>query len=72
VLQRGADGGVQLGDGVDAAGGSEVEGELIHYLMVTEGQAMGGLPVVPEMCVYSKTAIACFSFRPTSTWKYAS
>jgi len=28
--------------------------------------------VVPEMCVEAKTAIACFSFRLTSTWRYAS
>jgi hypothetical protein len=30
------------------------------------------LRVVPEGCVEAKTAIACFSFRPVSTWKYAS
>src|ERR1039457_5086215 len=34
ILQRRADGGVQLADGVDAAGGGEVEGELVHYLML--------------------------------------
>ena len=39
ALEGGADGGVQLADGVDAAGGGEVEGELVHYSMV----AWGGL-----------------------------
>ena len=34
ALQRGADGDVHPADGVDAAGGGEVEGELIRYLIL--------------------------------------